>query len=143
MHRRLTHKMINVGEYVRTKLEGDAFAEHLTRNAGGSSTQFLDTNTKGAATDPERAVANAVIVAKYLMQHGPGLVAHFHVDDVFGTIGVTKRDSFLDDQVGPSRGMHAMIVIGCIVSVATILCFCCKTGGRAVILWRCRRGLSL
>ena len=111
------HKMINVGEYVRTKLEGDAFAEHLTRNAGGSSTQFLDTITKGAATNsfklpkdpPSLRHATADGVAKYLTQRGPGLVAHFHVDDTFGT---TKRDSFLDDQVGPSRGMHAMVVIG-------------------------------
>ena len=111
------HKMINVGEYVRTKLEGDAFAEHLTRNAGGSSTQFLDIIIKGAITERtviiNRSVElrhrTATDVTDCLRQHGPGLVAHFHVDDTFGT---AKRDSFLDDQVGPSRGMHAMVVIG-------------------------------
>lgn len=136
-------EMLDIGSFVKSHLVGNALRNHILRDEGGSSIDFLKTIAKlgnedvlsykiPLSCDPVMHSATAVAIASKLRTlQRPALVSAFQVDAKFFRGGL----SFLEMHSESTHiGSHAMLLVAWrVISIS----FSCKTGGMEGISLKC------
>ncbi|KAI9333276.1 hypothetical protein BDR26DRAFT_868493 [Obelidium mucronatum] len=104
--------MLNIAEFLKTRMDAKSLYLHIWKNEGGDSLEFLK-SILATKMHPSKIIHESnfddVDLTLLLKDHGPGLVSGFRVTDDFSSckwqhLGIATGENFI--------GRHAMLLIG-------------------------------
>ena len=102
--------MVDISEYLRKHMDSEGLRNHIEKNVGGASIEFLRTLLQLPNQNTfEKPSIMSCDIPQYMKTYGPGLISSF---EVWSDFYDQTKDTHYGQPFGVIIGYHSMLLIG-------------------------------